>query len=67
MEEISYKEKKIEIEESAGLKVSIDGVPVQVSQDVEAKEFNAGELPYRSFKSLKELAEAIVDQRLQSE
>ncbi len=67
MEEISYKEKKIEIEESAGLKVSIDGQSVHVSEDVEAKEFNSGELPYRSFKSLKELAEAIVDQRLQSE
>ncbi len=60
METTEYKNKKIEFEESSNPKISIDGEPIQVSHDVEANEFNAGELPYHSFKSVKELAEAIV-------
>ncbi len=67
MGKVEYKNKKIEFEESSNPKVSIDGEPIQVSHDADANEFNAGELPYRSFKSVKELAEAIVDQRLQPE
>ena len=67
MSEVEYKNKKIEFEESANPKVSIDGEPIQVSYDADANEFNAGELPYRSFKSVKELAEAIVEQRLERE
>ena len=67
MDNIEYKNKKIEIEESSNPKVSIDGDSIQVSHDADAKEFNAGELPYRSFKTVKELAEAIVEQRLQHE
>jgi len=67
MDKVEYKNKKIEFEESSNPKVSIDGEPIQVSQDADANEFNAGELPYRSFKSVKELAEAIVEQRLQHE
>ena len=67
MGKVEYKNKKIEFEESANPKISIDGEPIQVSHDADANEFNAGELPYRSFKSVKELAEAIVEQRLRDE
>ncbi len=67
MDKFEYKKKKIEFEESSNPKISIDGEPVQVSHDADANEFNAGELPYRSFKSVKELAEEIVEQRLQHE
>ena len=67
MEKIEYKNKKIEFEESANPKISIEGEQIQVSHDVDASAFNAGELPYRSFKSVKELATAIVEQRLQDE
>ena len=67
METVEYKSKKIEFEESSNPKVSIDGEPTQVSHDADSNEFNAGELPYRSFKSVKELAEAIVEQRLQDD
>ncbi len=67
MDIVEYKNKKIELEESSNPKISIDGEPIQVSHDADANEFNAGELPYRSFKSVKELAEAIVEQRLQHE
>lgn len=67
METVEYKNKKIEFEESSNPKISIDGEPIQVSYDAAANEFNAGELPYRTFKSVKELAEAIVEQRLQDE
>ncbi len=67
MDEVKYKNKTIEFEESSNPKISIDGKPIQVSHDADANEFNAGELPYRSFKSVKELAEKIVEQRLQHE
>ncbi len=67
MDKVEYKNKKIEFEESSNPKISIDGEPIQVSHDADANEFNAGELPYRSFKLVRELAEAIVEQRLQHE
>ena len=67
MDKVEYKNKKIDFEESSNPKVSIDGESIQVSHDADAHEFNAGELPYRSFKSVKELAEAVVEQRLQHE
>ncbi len=67
MDKFEYKNKKIEFEESANPKISIDGEQIQVSHDADANEFNAGELPYRSFKLVKELAEAIVEQRLRDE
>ena len=67
MDKFEYKNKKIEFEESSNPKISIDGKPTQISHDTDASEFNAAELPYRSFKSVKELAEAIVEQRLQNE
>ena len=67
MDKLEYKNKKIELEESASAKVLIDGTPVQVSRDADANEFNAAELPYRSFKSVRELAEAVVDQRVRDE
>ncbi len=67
MDTVEYKNKKIEFEESSNAKVLIDGEPIQVSHDADANEFNAGELPYRSFKLVKELAEAIVEQRLRDE
>ncbi len=65
MARVEYKNKKIDFEESPNTKVLIDGELIQVSHDADANEFNAGELPYRSFKSVRELAEAIVEQRLQ--
>lgn len=65
MENIQYKKSKIETEESSSPTISIDGESVQTSQDADAGEFTAGEIPYRSFNSVKQLAEAIVDQRLQ--
>ena len=65
MKNIQYKDSKIEFEESSKPKLTIDGESVQASHDADADEFNAGELPYRSFSSVKQLAEAIVDQRLQ--
>jgi hypothetical protein len=67
MDEVEYKNKKIEFEESSDPKIIIDGEPVQVSCDAGAHEFNAGELPYRSFKSVQDLAKAIVEARLQRE
>ena len=67
MDKIEFKNKKIDYEESANPKISIDGEQIQVSHDADASEFNAGELPYRSFKSVRELAEAIVEQRLRDE
>ena len=67
MDKVEYKNKKIEFEESASQKISIDGEQIQVNHDTDANEFNTGELPYRSFKLVKELAEAIVDQRLRDE
>ena len=67
MDKVEYKNKKIEFEESSNAKVSIDGEPCQVNYDADANEFNTGELPYRSFKTVRELAEAIVEQRLQHE
>ena len=67
MGKVKYKNKKIEFEESANPKISIDGEQIQVSHDADANEFNAGELPYRSFKLVKELAKAIVEQRLRDE
>ena len=67
MDKVEYKNKTIEFEESSNPNISIDGEPIQVSHDADANEFNAGELPYRSFKSVKELAEEIVEQRLQHE
>ena len=67
MEKLEYKNKKIEFEESSNPKLSIDGEPIQVSHDADANKFNAGELPYRSFKSVEELAEEIVEQRLRHE
>ncbi len=65
MDKVEYKNKKIDFEESTNPKVSIDGELIQVSHDADANEFNAGELPYRSFKSVKQLAKEIVEQRLQ--
>lgn len=67
MDKFEHKNKKIETEESSNPKISIDGEPIQVSHDADANEFNSGELPYQSFKSVKELAEAIVEKRLQQE
>ena len=65
MKNIQFKDSKIEFEESSKPKLKIDGESVQTSHDADADEFNTGELPYRSFNSVKQLAEAIVDQRLQ--
>ena len=67
MDNIEYRNKRIELEESSNPKITIDGEPVQVSHDAEANEFNAGELPYRSFMSVKALAEAIVEHRMREE
>ena len=67
MDKFEHKEKMIEFEESPNPKISIDGEPTQVSHDADANTFNAGELPYRTYKSVKELAEEIVEQRLQYE
>ena len=63
MDKDEYKNRKIEFKESENPEIVIDEEPIQVNWDADANEFNAGELPYRSFKSIKELAEAIVDQR----
>ena len=63
METSHYKNNEIEFEESSKPKASIDGKPIQVSYDADAAAFDSGELPYCSFKSVKELAEAVVDQR----
>ena len=63
MDTFEHKGKKIEFEESSNPKVSIEGEAVRVSLDVEAESYNSAEVPYRTFKSVKELAEAIVEQR----
>ena len=63
MSESRYENTKIEFEESPNPKIAIDGEAIQVSWDADAGEFNAGELPYRSFGSVEEVAKAIVDQR----
>ena len=67
MKNIQYKDIKIEFDESSKPKLTIDGEFVQASHDTDAGEFTTGELPYRSFNSVQQLAEAIVDQRLQDE
>ncbi len=67
METLEYKNMKIEFEESSNPKISINEEQIQVSHDADANTFNAGELPYRTYKSVKELAEEIVEQRLQYE
>ena len=67
MDKFEHKNKKIEFEKSSNPKISIDGETIQVSHDAEANKFNAGELPYRSFNSVKELSVAIVEQRLENE
>ena len=64
MNELLYNTSKIEFEESANPKITIDGEPIQVSRDADAGEFNAGEIPYSSFESVEEVAKAIVEQRL---
>ena len=65
MDKVEYKNKKIEFEESSSPNISIDGETIQISKDADANAFNAAELPYGSFNSVKELAEAIVEKRLQ--
>lgn len=67
MDKVTYKNRNVEYEATPTPKIQIDEKSVQVGHDPEANEYNAVELPYRSFKSVKELAEAIVDQRAQSE
>lgn len=67
MDKVEYKNKTIEYEESLNPKLLIDGEPLQISHDEDAKVFNIEELPYHSFKSVKELAEEIVERRLQHE
>ena len=67
MGNITYKECKIALKETSKPELSIDGETVQVSKDAEADSYNSGELPYQTFGSVKEIAEAIVDQRLASQ
>ena len=62
MDKFEYKKKSIEFEESSNPKISIDGEAIHVRLDDDANEFHAGELPYRSFKSVKELAEQFVEE-----
>ena len=66
MGNITYKDCKIELTESSKPELAIDGESVQVSKDVEADSYNSDELPYQTFGSVKEIAEAIIDQRLAS-
>lgn len=67
MDKAEYKNKKIEFEETSSPTLSIDGEPIHILHDADANEFNAAELPYQSFKSVKKLAEEIVEQQLQQE
>lgn len=67
MGNITYKDCKILLKDSAKPELSIDGESIQVSKDVEADSYNSGELPYQAFGSVKEIAEAVVDQRLASQ
>lgn len=64
MQSAEYKNRKLEFEESATPKLKIDGHPVDVGRDPDAREYFATQLPYRTFGSLKQLAEAAVDQGL---
>ena len=64
---MEYKGKKIEFEESSEPSLSLNGKPVEVSYDMEAETFNSWEFPYQTFQSVKELAEALVDQQEQEE
>ena len=64
MGRLRYRDKEIVFEESEYPRIAIDGEPTQVSWDPDAGEFNAGELPYRSYESIEEMGKAIVDQRL---
>lgn len=67
MGNITYKDCKILLKDSAKPELSIDGESIQVSKDVEADSYNSGELPYQAFGSVKEIAEVVVDQRLASQ
>ena len=51
----------VDTQTSAGPKIAIDGVEIQVCYDSEAQEFNSGWLPYQTFKSPEELAEEVAD------
>lgn len=67
METFEYRSKKIDYEESANPKLSFDGEPVDVSLDVDAGEYIAGELPFHTFTSVRKLAEAVADYRISNE
>ncbi len=67
MDKYEFKNMAIELEESSNPKISIDGKPIHVRHDEDANEFNASELPYRSFESVKDLAEELVEQLIQHE
>jgi len=65
MSEETYKGKKIVIKLDGKIpKLIVDNENIQVSVDVEAKKFFAYSLlPYTTFDSLKELAEALIDRK----
>lgn len=62
MDTFEYKGRTIELEEGPGPRLSIDGEPTEVSHDAAADSYNSATLPYRTFDSVRKVAEAIIDQ-----
>ena len=63
MTQSEYEGAQIEIDAAGEGSVTIDGNTIDVKRDEEANTFNTVELPYRTFSSLEDLAQAVIDQR----
>ncbi len=65
VEEIEYKNRKIEIVQKEGRhQLRLGNEPRTVERDVDTEAYHSPDLPYRSFASLQELGKAMVDQGL---
>ena len=52
----------VDILEASDVKLTIDGMDIQIRHDREAQAFTTGWIPYQTFESPEKLAEKIVDQ-----
>ena len=64
MNALNYQDTQIMFEESSSPKLLISGKETPVSIDPESKECYSDELPYCTFQSIQDLAQALVDNRL---
>ncbi|MFB5607990.1 MAG: hypothetical protein ACE5RG_07815 [Candidatus Nitrosomaritimum yanchengensis] len=62
MEEITYKEKKIEIKEDKDIKkLFVDGKEIEFLLDPLSGTFSCQRLPYSRYSSLEDLGRALID------